>query len=69
LKKKGKERTVVQVKPVQGETEHKANLTVRLTEEAYGILLREASENGLSRTAVVELALRAYDKLKGKTKK
>jgi hypothetical protein len=64
---KGKGRTGVQRQGVQGAAEHKANLTVRLTNEAMQIVIREAAENGLTRTAVVELALRAYSKLK-KTK-
>jgi hypothetical protein len=44
----------------------KESITVRLTKEAMQIILDEAAENGLDRTSVVELAVRAYGRSKGR---
>ncbi len=50
----------------QGGRDTKESLTVRLTKEAMQIILDEAAENGLDRTSVVELAIRAYGRSKGR---
>jgi predicted HicB family RNase H-like nuclease len=63
----GKERKGVQTRYVQGE--RKANLTVRITDEAMRRLIAEAEARGISRTAVVEMAIRSYTKIRGTPKK
>ncbi len=62
----GDRRKGVQISCVQ---ERKANLTVRITDEAMKRLSAEAEARGISRTAVVEMAIRSYTKIRGTPKK
>jgi hypothetical protein len=50
----------------QGRRATKKSLTVRLTEEAWQVILDSADELGLDRTSVVEMAIRHYGRSKGK---